>query len=306
MKQVLAGLGLGLGMAMAALPTAAQEYPARDIHAICVFPPGSGGDVFVRYFSSKLSDALGGKTVVVENKPGALGNIGSEYVAKAKPDGYTILITPGSSTLAASPHTFKKIGFDPVKDFTPVTTLSKLAFAMVVDPKTPIMTVADLTAHLKKKGDKASYAAATNTGNVATELYKSISGAPALPIPYKDYTVPLPDLIAGNLDFFIADPVFVVGDARCADHGRGQRKGLRRTDCLVVGVRAGRHARSDRQETGGNLQPDRADRGNQEIPGQFRRRPVSRHVGVAEGAAGARPAEMGRVRQAGQDRAAMI
>ena len=214
MKQVLAGLGLGLGMAMAALPTAAQEYPARDIHAICVFPPGSGGDVFVRYFSSKLSDALGGKTVVVENKPGALGNIGSEYVAKAKPDGYTILITPGSSTLAASPHTFKKIGFDPVKDFTPVTTLSKLAFAMVVDPKTPIMTVADLTAHLKKKGDKASYAAATNTGNVATELYKSISGAPALPIPYKDYTVPLPDLIAGNLDFFIADPVFVVEQAR--------------------------------------------------------------------------------------------
>src|SRR6266852_2981751 len=114
--------GLVMGAFLACGPAAAQEYPAKDIHTICNFPAGSGADVFVRYFSEKLG-ALAGKPVIVENKGGALGNIGTEAAAKSRPDGHTVLIAPGSSTMAAAMSTFKKLPFDPRKDFIPVTTL---------------------------------------------------------------------------------------------------------------------------------------------------------------------------------------
>src|SRR5258707_2008518 len=123
-----------IGALLACAPAAAQEYPAKDIHAICNFPAGRGADVFVRYFSEKLS-ALAGKPVIVENKGGALGNIGTEATAKSRPDGYTILIAPGSSTMAAATSVFKKLPFDPTKDFIPVTTLARLGVVIPVDAK---------------------------------------------------------------------------------------------------------------------------------------------------------------------------
>jgi len=95
-----------------------QDYPAREIRSICNFAAGSGADIVVRYYSDALA-RLAGKPVVVENKPGAQGLLATDYVAKAKPDGYTILITPASSTLAIAPHLFRKLPFDPVKDFAP-------------------------------------------------------------------------------------------------------------------------------------------------------------------------------------------
>src|SRR5437764_1286553 len=102
-----------LGSIAVCLPALAQDYPKKDVHAICNFPAGSGADVFVRYFSEKLG-ALAGRTVIVDNKGGALGNIGTEAAAKARADGYTILIAPGSSTMAAATHVFRKLPFDPV------------------------------------------------------------------------------------------------------------------------------------------------------------------------------------------------
>src|SRR4026209_1257247 len=105
---------------LAALPALAQDYPVREIRSVCNFAPGSGADIIVRYYSDKLS-RLAGKPVVVENKPGAQGLLATDYVAKSRPDGYTILITPASSTLATAPHIFKQIPFDPLKDFQPVT-----------------------------------------------------------------------------------------------------------------------------------------------------------------------------------------
>src|SRR6266487_4162840 len=109
-------------VALSPLPAAAQEYPAREIRSICNFAAGSGADILVRYYSDRLA-RLAGKPVLVENKVGAQGNIATEYVARAKPDGYTIMITPASSTLAAARHIFKQLSFDPIRDFTPVTTL---------------------------------------------------------------------------------------------------------------------------------------------------------------------------------------
>ena len=91
----------------------AQDYPAREIRSVCNFAPGSGADIIVRYYSDKLAK-LAGKPVIVENKPGAQGLLATDYVAKSRPDGYTLLITPASSTLATAPHIFKQIPFDPV------------------------------------------------------------------------------------------------------------------------------------------------------------------------------------------------
>src|SRR5258705_10019590 len=110
----------------------AQEYPVREIRSICNFTAGSGADIIVRYYSDKLSK-LAGRPVIVENRPGAQGLVATDFVAKSKPDGYTILITPASSTLATAPHIFKQVPFDPLKDFTPGTTLKSPAFTLLVD-----------------------------------------------------------------------------------------------------------------------------------------------------------------------------
>src|SRR5260370_11073795 len=108
LKKSLSPAALLAGLILACGPATAQEYPPKSIHTICNFPAGRGADVFVRYFSEKLS-ALAGKPVIVENKGGALGNIGTEAAAKSRPDGYTVLIAPGSSTMAAATSTFKKL-----------------------------------------------------------------------------------------------------------------------------------------------------------------------------------------------------
>jgi tripartite-type tricarboxylate transporter receptor subunit TctC len=208
MKFVVARLLCVAALVLAA-PALAQDYPAREIHVVCSFPPGTGADIVVRYFAGKLS-VLAGKPVVVENKAGALGNIGTEAVAKSRPDGYTIQITPGSSTHAASLHTFKKLPFDPVKDFAPIATLATSPFVLVVAPQSPIKSVADLTELLKSKKDKASYAAATNTGNVATELYMNLVGATAVPVPYRDINMAVPDLLGGIIDYFFSNPVLAI------------------------------------------------------------------------------------------------
>jgi tripartite-type tricarboxylate transporter receptor subunit TctC len=201
---------LGCVVLLAPAVPRAQDYPSKEIRTICNFPAGSGADVFVRYFSEKLS-ALAGKPVIVDNRGGALGNIGTEAAARSRPDGYTILIAPGSSTMAAALSTFKKLPFDPVKDFAPVTTVAKLGFVLVVDPKTPIKSVAELTAHLKSKGARASYGIGANTGLVSAELYKKYAGLPGVTkVQYRETQTSMNDLFAGSLDFLFADPVSAV------------------------------------------------------------------------------------------------
>src|SRR5438045_5442345 len=144
---------LGAVLALTAAAAAAQDDPVREIHSICNFTAGSGADIIVRYYSDKLSK-LAGKPVIVENRAGAQGLVATDFVAKAKPDGYTILITPASSTLATAPHIFKHVPFDPLKDLAPVTTLNSLAFTIVVDAAKPYRTIDDLVTTLRgKKGN---------------------------------------------------------------------------------------------------------------------------------------------------------
>src|SRR5262245_10593490 len=188
----------------------AQDYPTKPIYARCPFGPGTGAEILVRFFAAKLADQLG-KPVVVDNKVGAQGNIATETVAKAKPDGYTIAITPGSSTLAMASHIFKKLSFDPVKDFTPVAPISTLSFAIVVDAKKPIHTMADLTRFLKDKKGRGIYATGANTGIVSAELYLRAVGEQAERVTFRTPTDTLKALQIGDADFSSTDASWAVG-----------------------------------------------------------------------------------------------
>jgi tripartite-type tricarboxylate transporter receptor subunit TctC len=188
----------------------ANDYPNKAIHAICMFPPGAGADVIVRFFAKQLSDQMG-KPVVVENKAGAFGNLASEAVARSKPDGYTIYIAPGSSVFSAAKHLFNKLPFDPINDFEHVTLLMRIPFVMLVRGDSPYKTVADLTEDLKKQGDKASYGSTANTGLVASELYKAQFGLKTVEVKYKDPQQMLNELIAGNMAFCHCDPTSALG-----------------------------------------------------------------------------------------------
>jgi tripartite-type tricarboxylate transporter receptor subunit TctC len=185
---------------------AQDAWPARDIHSICGFPPGTGADIFVRFYNNALQQKLG-RTIITENKTGAFGNIATEYVARSKPDGYTLYVAPGSSFLAAAANLFKKLPFDPVNDFEHVTTLSKLPFILIVAGDSPYKNVADLVKDLKAKGDKGSYASVANTGLVSSELFKANFGLNTVEVKYKEATAMLNDLTGKNVIFAHLDPV---------------------------------------------------------------------------------------------------
>lgn len=179
-------------------------YPSGPIRSICPFAAGSGADIKVRFYSNKLSAATG-TPVIVENKPGALGNIATEMVARAKPDGYTIYIAPGSSTLASAPSLFKKLGYDPINDFEHITTLSASAFALCIPSASPFKSVAELTAYLKDKGDAASYGSIAPPSLVSGEIYKAAFGLKTVEVKYKEQGPLLNDLFGGHLAFFFSD-----------------------------------------------------------------------------------------------------
>ena len=187
----------------------AQDYPAREIRSVCNFAPGSGADIVVRYYSDKLAK-LAGKPVIVENRPGAQGLVATEYVARSKPDGYTILITPASSTLATAPHIFKHVPFDPLKDFAPVTTINSLAFVLAVDAAKPIRTIDQLIAELRAKPNHGFYATQSNTGQVAAELLKEFRGLNTVYVPYKLTSDALASLLLGEVDFLSVDATWAV------------------------------------------------------------------------------------------------
>jgi len=204
-------------MAMAAALTApvavsAQQYPSQDIHFICAFPPGSGADVLVRYFAEKVKP-LTGKNVIVENRSGAGGNIAIEYLAKAKPDGLTILVH-GASGVAANMSTFKRPPTDAANTIQVAATINRQPFMLLVSPDKPWKTVADVTAAMKAKGEKASYATAAPFGTVMGEIYKVRSGVQAVEVSYKNAIDSLNDQLSGSVDYAMHDPVYALAQQR--------------------------------------------------------------------------------------------
>ena len=190
----------------------AQSYPNQDIRLICAFPAGGGADVLVRYFAEKLRPIVN-RTVIVENKAGAGGNIATEYVARAKPDGYTIYVHAGSA-VAANQSLFKKSSVDVLRDIRVAATINRQPFMIMVDAKSPFQSLKDLTDAMLKKGDKASYGAAATTGTVMAEIYKARTGIKAVEVNYKTATDSLNDQLSGRLDFTSQDPVYALAQQR--------------------------------------------------------------------------------------------
>ena len=197
-------IALAILLALAAPLVAAQDYPAREIRSICNFSAGSGADIIVRYYSERLS-RLAGKPVVVENKPGAQGLLATDFVAKSRPDGYTILITPASATLATAPHIFKQMPFDPVRDLAPVTTINSLSFVVAVDAAKPYRSINDLVAALRAKPAHGFYGTQSNSGQVAAELFKEKLGLNTVYVPYKITGDAFTSLLGGQIDFMSVD-----------------------------------------------------------------------------------------------------
>ena len=200
-------LGLAL-LVLGAASATAQDYPSRPLHVFIGFPPGSGADILGRWFTGHI-EKLAGKPVVVENKPGANGNIAAGLVAKAKPDGYSILFI-ANSNMAGSRFLFKNLPFDTVKDFTPAASFAQIAFVLTVGAKSPIKSMAELTAYLKGRAQN-KYGTTNQTAILASEYYKQVAGVEAVNVAYRTAPEALPDVEDGTLDFMIMDGTFAVG-----------------------------------------------------------------------------------------------
>ncbi len=198
----------GLAVCMPVAPIAqAQDYPARQITLIAPWPAGGAVDVLCRGVAPHLSDRLG-KPVVVENRPGAGSVIGTAAGAKAAPDGYT-LVMAGSGSLAISATLYKKLPYDPTKDFAPLLLSAKIPFFLVVNPSLPVRSVSELVKYAKDNPGKLSFASggAGSPHHLYGELFKSLTGIEMTHVPYKGSAPALTDVVAGHVPVLFSDPV---------------------------------------------------------------------------------------------------
>jgi len=189
---------------------AQDVYPSRSIRSICSFAPGSGADILVRFFSNKLQE-VSGNTVIVENKIGAAGNLGTEFVARSKPDGYTIYICPAVNVLASAKYFYKSLAFDPVEDFEHITTLAKAPLLLVVEASTPFKTARELAEGLKKRGSAAGYAAISNSSQVLCEMFKAQFGLETTEVRFRDFPSALGEMRTGNVSYTYLDAAQATG-----------------------------------------------------------------------------------------------
>ncbi len=207
-RTTLLGLGgslvAGALMTLMAAPVAAQTWPARPVRMIIPFPPGGTLDTVGRLLAQKLGDQMG-QPFVVENRPGGNGIIGSDLVAKATPDGYTMLFN--ASTFVTAPMTMSQVPYTVDKDFTPVALVAKAPLSVAINPKLPVTDIKSLLEHAKAQQGKMTFATGSigSAGHLATELLKK-SGMDYTVIPYKGTAPAFQDLIGGQIDGFI-DPI---------------------------------------------------------------------------------------------------
>jgi tripartite-type tricarboxylate transporter receptor subunit TctC len=181
----------------------ADDYPNRPINLVAVFGPGSASDTICRMVGEPLGEALK-TTVVVENRPGANGALAAMYVARSAPDGYTLLMAT-NSPLSAVPFMMKKVPYDPITDFTPVTRMGSFTLMLVMHPSIPAKNVKELIAYAKANPGKLSFASANTSGIVAGETLKHWAGIDILHVPYKSAPPALQDLIAGRVSMMFTD-----------------------------------------------------------------------------------------------------
>lgn len=176
----------------------AQQYPNKPVHLIVPFAAGGSADSMARLISPQLGELLG-QSVVVENRPGANGNIGTEAVARAAPDGYTLLLA-FDATIVINPHVYPKLGFDPLKDFAPITLLARVPMILAAHPSFPVNNVSELIAHAKKQpGLSYSSAGLASTPHLAMLLFEQRSGVKLQHIAYKGGGQAVIDALGGHV-----------------------------------------------------------------------------------------------------------
>jgi tripartite-type tricarboxylate transporter receptor subunit TctC len=214
-------LSTSLAVAVAALaacatlvPAAAQDYPNRPITLVVPYAAGGGNDVMARIVGEKMSKTLG-QQVVIENRPGAGGAVATRAVAKAAPDGYTLVIG-GTGSLAVNPSLYANAGYDPRKDFAPVGLIGTSAMIVLVHPSVPAKSVAELIALAKKDAGKLNYASAgVGSGiHLAAELFTTMAGVKLTHIPYKGTGPALADLVGGHVSIYFSSLPSAIGIAK--------------------------------------------------------------------------------------------
>ena len=187
----------------------AQEYPVKAIRFIAPNLPGGPTDILARLIGQKLAESFG-QPVVVENRAGAGGNIGTEAAAKSPPDGY-MLVTGNNATFGANVSLYKHLGFDPIKDFAPIVLVATQPNILVVHPSLPVMSVRQLIVLAKARPGELNYAGSGMgaAAHLAAELFKSMAGVNIVHIPYKSAGPALVDLIAGQNQLMFATSLSV-------------------------------------------------------------------------------------------------
>jgi tripartite-type tricarboxylate transporter receptor subunit TctC len=196
-------LGLASIVAAAAGPAGAQTYPSRPVTIITPFAAGSVTDATARAIAQHLQETLG-QSVVVENRAGAGGLLAANAVARAAPDGHTLLITT-NTTHSAAPGLFKSVPYDPIKDFTPVARIGSFPSLIAVHPSQPMRSMQELVSYAKASPGKLSYAHGNSTGHITGEALKRRTGIDVVRVAYRSNPAAMTDLIAGHIPMMIPD-----------------------------------------------------------------------------------------------------
>jgi len=192
----------------------AQEYPTKPVRLIIPFAPGGSNDILGRLIGAKLSETLG-QQVVIDNRPGAGGSIGVELAARSAPDGYTLVIGH-IGTLAVNPTLYRRLPYNPLKDFQPISMLAKVANIMVVHPSVPVKSVKELIALAKAKPGSLVYGSGGNggAGHLATEYFKLMAKIDMVHVPYKGTGPAIVDLMAGQTHLVFAGIPGIIAQVR--------------------------------------------------------------------------------------------
>jgi tripartite-type tricarboxylate transporter receptor subunit TctC len=186
---------------------AAAEFPEREVRIVVPFPPGGGTDALTRIVAKELT-RIWNRQVIVDNRAGAQGNVGTTFAAKAPPDGYTIVLAH-QGVMSINPHIYANAGFDPLKDFIPVVRATEQPFVLVVHPDVPVKSLQELTVLAKAQPGKLSFASSASGPQLAGERYKLAAGVNLLHVPYKGAGPAVVDLLAGHVNMMFSNPTSV-------------------------------------------------------------------------------------------------
>jgi tripartite-type tricarboxylate transporter receptor subunit TctC len=203
---------LALLLAFAALANA-QQYPAKPVRIVSIFPPGGGNDTICRIVAPKLGEQLK-QQIIVENRAGANGIVGSEVVARSAPDGYTITLIPSGHAVNAT--LYRKLPYDSLRDFTPITLVGSSPLVLAVHPSLPVKSVKDMVALARRQPGQLTYASSGvgGSGHLGGAMFETLAGVKMTHIPYKGMALAVVDLMAGQVTMTFGTALSVVPHAR--------------------------------------------------------------------------------------------